>query len=338
MTGYLRFTLAFMVFLSHLGVTFYGLNPGVVSVVIFYLLAGRVIARLFLVRFWVHEMPKRIWVFYYERFLRVYPTYLFQLLFTLFFLFLTDFGAPSFRCSNILLNLMVVPLNFYMYLERHIVVLTSTEPPWWLIPTAWSLGAELQAYLLLPLVLLSWPMTVLAFLTSVAIYLLSIFHHLHPDYFGYRLIPGIFFIFLSGALLHSNTKEARNSTGKLLLLLNYFLIAFFCIDRVFLHPDRTPYVRETLIGYSVGLPLVYMTYRIRLRLPLNNFLANLSYPFFLAHFLSFWILAHLQLFPQDLSQRAFRGFLLTCFISLLLYISETPFKRMRFSLTRNEKI
>lgn len=47
MFGYLRFTLAFLVLLSHVGVTFYTLNPGVIAVVIFYILAGYVVSHLY---------------------------------------------------------------------------------------------------------------------------------------------------------------------------------------------------------------------------------------------------------------------------------------------------
>jgi len=46
MHGTLRFLLAIAVALSHLGVTLYGYNPGVVAVVIFYMLAGMVSYKL----------------------------------------------------------------------------------------------------------------------------------------------------------------------------------------------------------------------------------------------------------------------------------------------------
>ena len=47
MFGYIRFALAFLVMLSHIGVRVYGLNPGVMAVVIFYILAGYVVSHLF---------------------------------------------------------------------------------------------------------------------------------------------------------------------------------------------------------------------------------------------------------------------------------------------------
>jgi peptidoglycan/LPS O-acetylase OafA/YrhL len=46
--GSLRFLLACLVLLSHLGISIGGLNPGVSAVVVFYLLAGHVAARLWL--------------------------------------------------------------------------------------------------------------------------------------------------------------------------------------------------------------------------------------------------------------------------------------------------
>lgn len=48
MTGYIRFFLAFLVLISHLGIRFKGMNEGVFAVVIFYILAGHVVTKLFL--------------------------------------------------------------------------------------------------------------------------------------------------------------------------------------------------------------------------------------------------------------------------------------------------
>jgi len=48
MFGYIRFLLAYFVLLSHLNVKFLGHNIGVFAVIIFYILAGLVTAKIFI--------------------------------------------------------------------------------------------------------------------------------------------------------------------------------------------------------------------------------------------------------------------------------------------------
>lgn len=75
MTGYIRFFLAFLVLISHLGIRFKGMNEGVFAVVIFYILAGHVVTKLFLEKIKSNDIIKRLKIFYIERFLRIFPRY-----------------------------------------------------------------------------------------------------------------------------------------------------------------------------------------------------------------------------------------------------------------------
>ncbi len=154
MFGYLRFILSILVMLSHLGVRFYGLNIGVVAVVIFYILAGYVVANLYLNIFQKKSKiynPKFSFTSYkfflLNRINRIFPLYIFIALLTTIFLLVSGYGNPHFTLFNIFTNVTIIPLNFYMWIDNSIL----TEPKWWLIPPAWSLGTELQAYILLPL-------------------------------------------------------------------------------------------------------------------------------------------------------------------------------------------
>jgi peptidoglycan/LPS O-acetylase OafA/YrhL len=203
MFGYLRFILAFFVLISHVDVRCHGMNPGVTAVVMFYLLAGHVVSHL-----WDNVLPSgknRLWRFYRDRVLRIMPLYLYVIGLTLVFLAVTGYGNPDYGLFRLLGNFLVVPVNYYMVLDTTIL----TNPSWALIPVAWSLGAELQAYVILPLILMSrfWKAGLIA--GSLIVYFLANTGGLHPDYFGYRLVCGVFFMFAAGSCIQ---RTGRRST------------------------------------------------------------------------------------------------------------------------------
>ena len=70
-----------------------------------------------------------------------------------------------------------------------------------LIPPAWSLGAEVQFYLLAPFLLI-WPKRLLlAGLLSLGVYLTALSGFINSDWYGYRLLPGVLMFFLL-SLIH----------------------------------------------------------------------------------------------------------------------------------------
>ena len=192
MFGSLRFILAILVAVSHLDfmIPLPGpgtINPGVFAVVIFYILSGYVMASSFS-RNYSLSISKAS-AFWIDRIFRVFPQYLFFLLLTTLFLALTNYGSPQFHAGSFLSNLLIIPLNYYMFFDSSIL----QNPKWPLIPPAWSLGAELQFYALVPL-LLSQPK--LRFITSgVSFFIFSLasFKLINQDYYSYRLIPGVLF-------------------------------------------------------------------------------------------------------------------------------------------------
>ncbi len=330
MTGYLRFFLAGLVFLSHLGVGIYGLNPGVVAVVVFYVLAGKVISKLFLEKFGGIPLKKRLKVFYVERSLRIFPVYIFLSFLTIFFLWLTKFKDPVFEIKNLLFNFLIIPVNFYMFLGNKLTILSGIKTDNWLIPTAWSLGLEMQAYLLLPLIMIRQMIFFTVFSLSFGIYVLSCFGIIHTEYFGYRLIPGTLFIFMIGHLINRVRKEGIDSIYGWSLGICYVVILGLTIYHFFIKPNYAHFVRETLIGLSGGIPVVYFLALFKKRAIFNQLLADLSYPFFLAHFLSFWILTYKGWFSVKFWDKVLYSFILTLIISFASIMIERPIKSWRF--------
>lgn len=193
MFGYLRFFLAYLVLLSHIHIKFYSLNAGVFAVVMFYILAGYVVSNLYLNI--LSNTKHKTLEFYKDRLKRIYPLYLYTLTLTIIFLLLTNYANPKYTLLNIFSNFTIIPLNYYMYLDNTVL----QNPSWWLIPPAWSLGTELQAYILLSIVLIFRKLKYIFAILTIIIYTLANFNYLHPDHFGYRFIIGVFFIFLIGS-------------------------------------------------------------------------------------------------------------------------------------------
>lgn len=283
MFGYLRFSLAFAVLLSHVGLTLYTLNPGVIAVVIFYILAGYVVSHLYKDIFSKKHttLLSTLIHFYKNRLLRIFPLYLYVISITIIFLLITSYKNPEFTPITLLNNLSIIPLNYYMYIDSTIL----KAPDWWLIPPAWSLGTELQAYLLLPFALIFQRVKLLLAFASFLIYTTANFSILNPDYFGYRFIVGVFFIFLLGSAIQTYKKA-----DKLFLLIIW--TALFALLVIFTLTDSfsPTYTRETLIGLLLGIPLVLLLSKTKTKLPHNKLLGSFSYGIFLTHFLSLWIL------------------------------------------------
>lgn len=287
MLGYLRFFLAFLVLLSHVEVRFFGLNPGVIAVVIFYILAGHVVARLW--KKIIPDGPGKLYAFYRDRALRILPLYFYIAVLTLFFLIVTGYGSPRFTLSGLLNNVLIIPLNYYMYMDSTIL----TTPAWCLIPPAWSLGAELQAYILLPAVLSYAPLKPLLAIASFTVYLLANFSFIHPDYFGYRLIAGVFFIFMAGSSLQATENKACIDVfDRFYPWILWAVIAALSLFFWWKNGYRSGYTRETFLGLLVGIPMVYHMNSSSLKLPGNALMGSLSYGIFLVHFLIIWWLDH----------------------------------------------
>lgn len=290
MLGYIRLLLATAVLFSHADVRVYSLNPGVIAVVMFYMLAGVVVTHL-----WQDVIAGgsgKLGRFYRDRLFRIIPLYLYAALLVLLFLLSTGYGGPHYTPLALLNNLLIIPLNYYMYIDSTVM----SAPAWNLIPQAWSLGAELQAYLVLPLAL-SYPrIRLVLFGLSFATYIAANLTYINADYYGYRLLPGVLFIFLIGSYL----KESQAGSQKVTLPLMLFValaVVYLVFEWASLFPQA--YMKETLIGMLIGIPLITSAYLSPVKLPYNRFMGSLSYGVFLTHFLVIWLLDFCNVGPAS---------------------------------------
>jgi len=274
--GTWRYLLAVVVALSHIEWRLAGLNPGVIAVVGFYLTSGYVMTGLLRSRYTTLADAPR---FYLDRALRLLPQYFAIALLTLAWL-LASGAAPDFLrdkpdWQGLLNNLAIVPLNYYAF---------NGADRFTLIPPAWSLGAEIQFYFFLPLIL---RLRAVVSVISVTIYVCAAAGIFNSDLFGFRLLPGVLWFFLLGSWLYDSHHGATpERTGRRIALVMgavaLLWLALWSYGKLAL-----PYNRETLLGVLLALPAVHLLAR-RPRRTWDENLGNLSYGLFLNHFLIVW--------------------------------------------------
>ena len=274
MHGYLRFGLAMLVVLSHLDHGG-GINVGVSAVVVFYLLAGYVVTNLLQ----KHFGRGRLLSFYAERFLRIYPLYFTFLVMVSAFLFITHFGSPIFTPLKIMAQMTIVPLNYFMFFH------TAVVRNYCILPPAWSLGAELQAYLFLPLIIRSTIAKWLVGFFSLILFSVAAIGECDRDTWGYRLLPGILFIFLSGSAIAKSIKYPKiaDQFDRSFPVICWTWLMGLLLALTTMTHRLSPETAAVILGFIIGLPVVQFTSNSAVRLFKDGLVGSLSYGLFLIH-------------------------------------------------------
>jgi peptidoglycan/LPS O-acetylase OafA/YrhL len=304
MHGSLRFFLAVLVVLSHLGHAG-SIHIGKAAVVVFYMLSGYVVMYL------IHKYfpPNRLGAFYIERFLRIYPTYILLLLLTTAFLSITNYSSPNLTPVKALANAAIIPLNYFMFIDVAVV------REFCILPPAWSLGAEIQAYLVLPLIVRSLSTKWIVGLGSLCIFSVSALGMIDPDIWGYRLLPGILFIFLTGTAVCKTIKipNLADNFDRKFPVICWIWLLMLLLGRVAtytINPDSA----AAILGFLIGLPILFFTSNSSIRLPLDRLLGQLSYGLFLIHMPVSWAFEHF--FKGPIQSK--RCFVFVMIVSVLL--------------------
>ena len=321
MFGPLRLILAFLVLLSHLDVRIHGLpgtgfqfrpgvndpgfNLGPFAVAIFYMLSGYVMTGL--VRAYYMDKGK-FGIFMVDRCCRILPQYLVFMLAMLPIAMFVDQGHmrtvdgdPT--VLRMVYNITLIPLNFLMYIDD-VQNFTLIEP-------SWSLGAEMQFYMIIPFVLL-WRIRDWVVPASLMVFFVGSmwFFGMNADTWAYRLIPGVLFIFLLGSYAFDGMKGEKSAWVKLGLLYVAVIGLFgvmagyavmkgeafdtkWCLGKNY----------EVYIAIMVGVPLMIWLAKKK-RQAWDEYLGNLSYGLFLSHMLPVWGLAKLRVGETTLDQTA----------------------------------
>lgn len=316
MFGTLRLLLAAMVALSHAGVSLRGYHLGVPAVVVFLLLSGYVVAAM------LHPQPPlhRFWA---ERALRLLPPYC-----AAFALgvacWLAGVASPFLDGAAQpllwLAALLIVPLNYATLWPA----LDSFTP----VPPAWSLGLELQFYLLAPWLLARPGRMLAAAALTLLVGSLAQLGVLPSDAWGYRLLAGNLYIFLSGALLwHLRHTQAFSLRA---VLVQWATVLAVALAAGALGRWGQPFVLEVAAGYLIGVPLVALLGALPRRL-WDDRMADLAYPLFLVHFAALWALQMAGLQPGPQAPRALAAYIGLALLAALAlhWVAQRPVVQWR---------
>lgn len=320
MLGTFRLVLALCVAASHAGYYPWSLNPGVSAVIGFYLISGYVMAGL--IRRHYAERSE-IPVFYIDRCLRIFPQYLLYAGLALIWQLSTGkqtlFLQRIPNAADLLNNLFIVPLNFFMI---------NGADQYSLVPPAWSLGAELQFYLIAPLLLLKQRRMIVIGSLSLIVFSLAVTGILDSDWYGYRLLPGVLIFFLLGALLNHLHEQGKRRIATQMVTGSVVLAAVTAYSLYKADYLFRPYNQEILIGFCIAFPLLHVMGEAK-RQAWDERLGDISYGVFLNHFFVLWMC-----FPRGVSFAVFPIFLGMCivFSAISQRVIERPILRWRKNL------
>lgn len=280
--GAFRLLLAVLVAVSHMGKTVAGLNPGVVAVISFLIISGFVMTSLIERNY---NAPGEIGRFYVDRALRLFPQFLFYFVVScavIHFLLPGTPQAAELTLKTIVSSVLMLPLGFYMF------GVAGTE----ILPPAWSLGLELCFYLVIPFLLI-FKARGAAFVLSVGIFMLACLGYLNTDIYGYRLLPGVLFIFLCGSYLYRPRAKGLTIAVGTALVAGLLFVAI--MTGVI---ERRPFNAEVSLGIALGIAAVYLLTRLKYH-RVDEFLGNISYGVFLNHFVVMYFLRGFWPVPYD---------------------------------------
>ena len=353
MLGLIRFCLAGFVAWSHtLAYPLWNIQLGVSSVVAFYFISGFLMAKTY-PRFASNKNP--ILSFYTDRIFRLYPAFLLWFVISCLYYYYCGY---DFSKTNLIGEVLLIPQNY------HFVTSNITNH---MIDPAWSLGAEFQWYLLVPLIALisnitRWVLLVAMLSGQILVFSLQILgisndscsllplalfdrcFHL-SDLLGYRLL-----VFASAAFLLGHVTSHMQWRGRRFIFLLGYCFSILWIIYIW-HGQKLPRFNDVMFAYVVMLPLIILSMTVKIKNrglhKIDMICGKLSYPVFLTHFLAinvmdryFPAIFNLSGFNLEFTKTFFAGCITLGFSAILMYIQDKidvfrikyrGFKSLRYS-------
>ena len=334
--GIIRTLLAISVVLGHsYGFVFTG---GRLSVQIFYIISGYLMSLVLS----TNEKYKNVLIFYFNRFLRLYPIYWVVALITLmFFILKLILGYDSFfevyegidflgKIALIFSNLLIVGQDWIMFTGVFDGVLGFTTDfsksdilvyRGLLVPQAWTLGVEISFYLIVPFIINKKRLWGLILILSLILRLILVSDGIGlKDPFSYRFFPTELSLFLFGVfsqqILLPLYKKNNLIKIKHVNLITFFIIMFI----LFFHTIPLSYPILSLILIIIVVFSLPFISKFQKKYSIDNWISKLSYPIYISHMLIIYVLSSLYSY-YELDRNYFYYsliILLTCIFSLLL--------------------
>lgn len=315
--GIYRYILAILVLLSHCGVSFFGYNQGVAAVVSFFIISGYVIS-LLIQNHYNHR--KEIFLFYADRVLRIFPQFIFYLFITsIVLIYYGELVIPD-DSVRVIINTIMVPLNFFaVYNDSYIIV-----------PQSWSLGLEMQFYILFPLIMAFFNLKK-CFILSFVLFLIAYIQIVNPDFYGYRMITGTLFIFIIGGMLTELQKHKKNIA---LIYITIATLLFVSVTTKQLHDNR---IIEVLSGVIIGLPVIITLIKKKIKNNIDLLMGNLSYGVYLNHMMISFLLVKIGFDITNIGTLISLIVISTSLSYLSFKFIEKPIYKLRHLLRRSHE-
>lgn len=343
--GYLRIILALSVVIFHTSavVGYIGIN-GIVAVHIFFIISGFYMALILKNKYL--KSKNRYYTFITNRFLRIYPLYWLILLLTIlvdyFQIHPTNIYTIMQSIYNIIPNYVtarhplgvVEDITLLVRFDYFSPSMLYNDLP--LVSPAWTLVLELIFYLLAPLLMaLKKRYILLLTLLSLCIHFItSHFYQVNGQFVSDYFFLSNFFFFLFGILSYYLSVQYKNKgifskysmQISLVFLLSIFMWNY--IPEVKIHwiilKEWSIYLLTPFV-----IPLLFNSFA---KIPLNNFMANLSYPVYISHNLIIIFLQQLLNYKKTSQYFSVWTICLTLIFSILLvYFIEKPIDQFRQS-------
>lgn len=321
MFGYVRFLLATLVIVSHTTKNFtinsVYFDIGKMAVFGFYILAGLVSAKLI-----DQVFKKNIVKYLKDRFLRIYPMALFWQLVSILVLILCFDNLLNLSLSKFLLHLLLIPLNYVSLLDLSVISNRNITDNF-ILPPYFSLGIEVQIYLLFAFFLCRGKKDIMGILALFSFFNYCIFSLTKFDsefwqiQFTYIYIFSIFWIFYLGYLIY--IKDIKK------IVRYYFFICVLIFIELLTDSfyGVQPYCSIALL---IFIPLIYLLQnRVGLKLKFNNFFGSMSFIIYCNHYLFILILQE-----NKIGYDFWTIFFMAFFSGLITYyLIEKPLDRFR---------
>jgi peptidoglycan/LPS O-acetylase OafA/YrhL len=340
--GSIRLFLAMAVMISHADVGDINIVPGHVAVQAFFIISGFYMALILNQKYSEHS----VFVYYSNRFLRLFPTYLIVLSMSFLALWVSDIGIFTRidKFKDIFTHSMFVTVSYLWtniaVLGQEILFLLGIDPQnhsfYWaldgmasvkawrqtLVPQAWSLSMEFYFYLIAPFILrrsVYW--LSLLFILSLALRLFIISAGSEYDLLARRCFPAELCLFIIGSFSYFLLTKIKNCRNKYSLGLTSWaalLVVLTCFNKI--EKEYALFV----LGFTAFITIPFV-FNLTKDIKVDRFLGNISYPIYIVHFL---IIASLQEYLEEYSF----SFLLILVLSLstILYcLVDAPINRWR---------
>ena len=338
--GTLRFLLALSVAYGHFTVS-PGFPTGDIAVQSFFVVSGFYMAMVLREKY----PPGSYWLFISNRLLRLWPAYIVVLILSL--VVATNWREiaaldPAIIAFFIASHILIIgqDLHPYLFVDHGALAFTAhfaeQSTPYYSyspVQQAWSLGLEIEFYLLAPFIVRLAPQFIAALiLASLGVRMgLQWTFGFSGDPWSYRFFPSELALFLAGSLgylvLAAPTKMQSMQARTLLPGIAVLIVA--CLSVNGSHGTARLASLPVLAGVILGVPYLFKATK---DIAWDKYLGELSYPLYISHLLAAWIVL-----PETYTG-VYLALLMTLAFSVALYhLVDRPIDRWRQTRLRSRE-